>query len=230
MQIPRRLALLKHIDRIFHESVAGQAVACRQRCAVCCTCNVTLTTLEGWRIVDQLSDDQRDRMLARVKTALTRPRFQPTISINHMASMCVQGVDMPDEAANPAMGDCPLLDGDLCSIYAMRPFACRVMLSTVTCRQGGEARIPPFIMTVSQILLQYLEAIDIPGFSGNLIDILAFISDPQQQQAYERERPAAPPHGLTRNRNIPMLMIPAEHRKRIAPLLETIRQAVSEAG
>jgi Fe-S-cluster containining protein len=230
MQLPKRLALLKRIDQIFRDGVAGQAVACRQHCAVCCTCNVTLTTLEAWRIVNQLAEDQRDRVMARVKTALDRPRFQPTISINHMAQMCVQGMEIPDEAADPGLGDCPLLDGDLCSIYAVRPLACRVMLSTVACRRGGEARIPPFVMTVSQVLLQYLEAVDIPGFSGNLIDMIAFISDPLQQHAYEYERLTSPPHGLTRNRNIPMLMIPAEHRKQIEPLLETIRQALSAAG
>ena len=229
MQIPKRLALLKRIDQIFHDVIADQALACRQHCAVCCTCNVTLTTLEGWRIINRLPDDQRDRVMARIKTALARPRFQPTISINHMARMCLQEMDIPDEATNPGMGDCALLDSDLCSIYAVRPLACRVMLSVATCRRNGEARIPPYMMTVSQILLQCLEAIDIPGFSGNLIDILAFLSDPRQQYAYACEQLTTPPEGLTRNQDIPMLMIPPQHRKRIAPLLETIQQALATA-
>jgi Fe-S-cluster containining protein len=226
MDIKNRMILLKKVTRIYEDFVAEHAVACRKQCAVCCTCNVTLTTLEGLLLINQVADEQHKHLFAQIKTSIAQPRFQPTTSINQMAQMCVQGLDIPDETADPAMGDCPLLDNESCPVYLSRPFACRAMLSTVSCRPGGQAQITPFVLTVNQIFLQYLEAIDVPGFSGNLIDILAFLSEPQHQHAYETGQIAAPPAGLTKNLQLSVLMIPPEHRERIAPLLQKVRQAI----
>jgi Fe-S-cluster containining protein len=223
------LILLKAINQLFDDFVADQAVACRKSCAVCCTCNVTLTTLEGFLIVDQLNGQQRVNIFARLQPFKAKQRFQPTISINQMARMCLQGVDIPAESADPGMGVCPLLEEERCPIYSLRPFACRSMLSTVVCRRGGEARISPFIMTVNQTILQYLEAIDTPGYSGNLIDILTFLADPIHTDAYESGQLPPAPAGLTANMDLPVLMIPPEHRKRITPLLQKMQQAIVQA-
>lgn len=103
------------------------------------------------------------------------------------------------------------------------------MLSSVVCSRGGEARISPFVMTVNQTILQYLEAIDTPGYSGNLIDIVTFLSDPMHKNAYESEQLPTAPAGLTTNTDLPALMIPPEHRKRMTPLLQKIEQAIAQA-
>lgn len=229
MDIQNRLILLKAINRLFDDFVADQAVACRKACAVCCTCNVTLTTLEGFLIVDQLTAQQRTNVLARLQPFRAKGRFQPTISINQMARMCQQGIDIPEESADPGMGDCPMLEEDICPIYSLRPFACRSMLSTVVCSRGGEARISPFVMTVAQTILQYLEAIDTPGYSGNFIDILTFLSDPEHKHAYESGQLPSAPAGLTTNMDLPVLMIPPEHRERMTPLLQNMQQAIVQA-
>jgi Fe-S-cluster containining protein len=229
MNIQNRLTLLKAINRLFDDFVVDQAVACRKACAVCCTCNVTLTTLEGFLIVDQLTGQQRANVFARLLPLKAKGRFQPSISINQMARMCQQGIDIPEESADPGMGDCPLLEEQLCPIYSSRPFACRSMLSTVVCSRGGEARISPFVMTVSQTILQYLEAIDTPGYSGNLIDILTFLVDPMHKDAYESGQLPPAPAGLTTNMDLPVLMIPPEHRTRMTPLLQNIHQAIVQA-
>jgi Fe-S-cluster containining protein len=229
MDIQNRLILLKAINQLFDDFVADQAVACRKSCAVCCTCNVTLTTLEGFLIVDQLAGPQQASLFERLQPFRTKERFQPTISINQMARMCLQGIDIPEESADPGMGDCPLLEEDFCPIYQLRPFACRSMLSTAVCSRGGEARISPFIMTVNQTILQYLEAIDTPGYSGNLIDILNFLADPMHKDAYESGQLPPAPAGLTNNMDLPVLMIPPEHRKRMTPLLQKMRQAIGQA-
>jgi Fe-S-cluster containining protein len=229
MNIQNRLILLKAINQLFDDFVADQAAACRKACAACCTCNVTLTTLEGFLIVDQLTGQQRANVFARLQPFKAKQRFQPTISINQMAQMCLQGVDIPEESADPGMGVCPLLEEERCPIYSLRPFACRSMLSTVVCRRGGEARISPFIMTVNQTILQYLEAIDTPGYSGNLIDILTFLADPIHTDAYESGQLPPAPAGLTANMDLPVLMIPPEHRKRITPLLQKMQQAIVQA-
>jgi Fe-S-cluster containining protein len=229
MNIQNRLTLLKAINQLFDDFIAGQAVACRKACAVCCTCNVTLTTLEGFLIVDQLTGRQRSNVFARLQPFKAKDRFQPSISINQMARMCLQGIDIPEESADPGMGDCPLLKEQLCPVYSLRPFACRSMLSTRVCGRGGEARISPFVMTVNQTILQYLEAIDTPGFSGNLIDILTFLADPVHKDAYESGQLPPAPEGLTANVDLPVLMIPPEHRKRMTPLLRKIEQAIVQA-
>jgi Fe-S-cluster containining protein len=226
MDIQNRLTVLKIINRLFDDVVAGQAPACRKACAVCCTCNVTLTTLEGFFIVEQLNGPQRAELFERMQPYRATARFQPTISINRMARMCLQGIDIPEESADPGMGHCPLLDQDICPIYPSRPFACRSMLSTVVCRRGGQARISPFVMTVSQAMLQYLEAIDTPGYSGNLIDILTFLSDPSHRGVYESQQLPPAPAGFTANMNLPMLMIPPEHRNPMAPLVQKIERAI----
>lgn len=226
MDIHNRLTLLKTINQIYNDFVTNQEVACRKKCAVCCTCNVTLTTLEGYYIIEQLTGQQRTHMLDRLRRFQSQERFQPTISINQMAQMCMQGIDIPEETADPGMGDCPLLEGKICPIYALRPFACRSMLSTTVCSQGGEARISPFVLTVNQTFMQYLEAIDTPGYSGNFIDILTFLSDPSHQDAYESRQLPPAPVGLTINMDLSVLMIPPEHRKRMTPLLQKIQQAI----
>lgn len=229
MDIQNRLTLLKAINQIFDDFIADQAMACHKACAVCCTCNVTLSTLEGFLIVDQLTKQQRDDLFDRLRPFRAKGRFQPSISINQMAQMCLKGIDIPEESADPEKGDCPLLEEDICPIYSLRPFACRSMLSTIVCSRGGEARIPPFVITVSQTIMQYLEAIDTPGYSGNFIDILLFLSDPTHQGAYRSEQLPPAPAGLTTNMDLPVLMIPPEHRKRIAPLLQKIEQAIVPA-
>ena len=228
MEIEKRLVLLQSIYQIYDDFVADLDVACRKTCAVCCTCNVTLTTLEGLLIVRQLTGQQQEIVFDQVRRALPQARFQPTISINRMAQMCAQGIDIPDETADPGMGRCLLLSSEICPIYATRPIACRTMLSTTVCTQGGQAHVPPFVLTVNQTILQYLEAIDTPGFSGNLIDILALFSNAQQKDAYEAQRLPPIPAGLTPNLDLSVLMIPPEHRKRIAPLLQSIQQAIGQ--
>jgi Fe-S-cluster containining protein len=229
MDIQKRLAALKAINQLFDEVTADQQLACRKACALCCTCNVTLTTLEGYLMVEPLTGQQRADLYDRMQPFRKKARFQPTISINQMARMCLQGADIPDESADPGMGRCPLLDQNICPIYSSRPFACRSMLSTVVCSQDGEARISPFVMTVNQVIMQYLEAIDTPGYSGNLIDILTFLCDPLNQDLYEsRQLPAAPP-ALTANMELPVLMIPAEHRTPMAPLVQKIERAIVRA-
>ena len=228
MDIQNRLIVLKKLDRIYEDFVAEHEVACRKHCAVCCTCNVTLTTLEGLLLINQVAEEKQRHLFAQIKKSIAQPRFQPTTSINQMAQMCIHGLDIPDETADPAMGDCPLLDQDTCPVYLSRPFACRAMLSTVSCSPGGQAEITPFVLTVNQVFLQYLEALDVPGFSGNLIDILAFLSDPRHQRRYQTGQIAAAPAGLTKNLQLSALMIPPEHRERIAPLLQKVRQAIQQ--
>ena len=141
-----------------------------------------------------------------------------------MAQLCLQGRPLPDELNDPSAGGCPLIDNDICPIYEVRPFGCRAMLSTVTCDLGGEASMPPLILTVNNIVMQVIESLDRPGASGNMIDLLLFFSDPHRRRAYELQQDLPWPPPLVPNQSIPVLMVPPEHRKAVQPLLRALSE------
>jgi Fe-S-cluster containining protein len=229
MDIESRSERLKSIYAVYDEFTAGIDRACRKHCASCCTCNVTGTTLEGWLICNRLASATTDHAAFLEKLSETgfAGRFQPRVTINDMVALCMQGKDLPDERNDPAAGNCPLIEGDTCSIYAMRPFGCRAMLSTVDCTGRQEAHMPPLILSTNNIVMQYIETLDRPGASGNLIDILLFLSDPVQRRAYENRQCPQWPQPLQPNRSFPALMIPPEHRTALQPLLKALKDAVT---
>jgi hypothetical protein len=224
MDIKRRCDQLKSIYAIYDEFVAGTQKACRKHCALCCTCNVTGTTLEGWLIHDYLRSGGSDPVviLETLPTIAPAHRFQPRVTINGMAALCMQGRELPDELNDPAAGGCPLIEDDICPIYEVRPFGCRAMLSTVACNIEAEAWMPPLVLSVNNIVMQFIEALDRPGASANLLDLLVFFSDPVQRRAYENRQNHPWPQPLVPNQSIPVLMIPPEHRKAVQPLLRSL--------
>lgn len=227
MDIENRCRRLKAIYAIYDEFTAGTERACRRHCACCCTCNVTGTTLEGWLIHQQLSSGTPGRGAIPEKLSKPAPeaRFQPKLTINEMVAFCIQGKSLPAEHNDPGAGNCPLLAGDICSIYAVRPFGCRAMLSTVNCAAGAEAHMPPLILSVNNVIMQCIEALDRPGAAGNMIDILFFLADPVQRRAYENRQCRQWPRPLRSNQPFPALMIPPEHRAVMQPLLQSLKRA-----
>jgi hypothetical protein len=224
MNIKHRCDRLQHIYSIYDAFTAGTPVACRKHCALCCTCNVTATTLEGWLVHDRLRSVGEARATAAKALPIIAParRFQPRVSINGLAELCMQGSPLPDETNDPAAGGCPLIEGDICPIYDVRPFGCRAMLSTQACDRDGEASMTPLILSVNNIVMQFIEALDRPGASGNLLDILQFFTDEDRCRAYEGQQGFPWPRPLVPNRPIPVLMIPPEHRKAVQPLLGSL--------
>ena len=224
MDIENRCEQLKRIYAVFDAFTARMGRACKKHCASCCTCNVTGTTLEGWLIHEQLqSGTEKHRALLKRLPEIAPPRrFQPKVTINGMAALCMQGKALPEEENDPAAGHCPLIENELCSIYAARPFGCRAMLSTIDCTGRAEACMPPLILSANNVVMQYIEALDRPGASGNLIDILLFLDDPPQRRAYQSRRCRQWPQPLRPNQPLPVLMIPPEHREAIQPLLESL--------
>jgi hypothetical protein len=225
MNIEDRCERLKSIYSIYDAFIAGTPKACRKHCAWCCTCNVTATTLEGWLVHEQLRSSGGAgpaAVLEALPGIAPARRFQPRVTINGMARLCMQGRPLPDELNDPAAGVCPLIEGDVCPIYELRPFGCRAMLSTVACDCGGEAAMPPLILTVNNIVMQFIEALDAPGASGNLLDILKHFSDPDRRRVYEEGQDLSWSQPLVPNQSIPVLMIPPRHRKAVQPLLESL--------
>ena len=87
--------------------------------------------------------------------------------------MCLAGNTPPDETSPLSTAPCPLLDEKgLCRVYEGRPFACRAMCSEEICQPGGQAAMPPFLVTVNLAIYQILEHLDKTGWYGNLLDLV----------------------------------------------------------
>jgi hypothetical protein len=224
MDIKQRCNRLKSVYAIYADFTAATQRACRKHCAACCTCNVTGTTLEAWLVHDHLRSAAVElNSFYETLSRLAPPhRFRPRVTINGMAALCMQGRALPEELNDPSAGACPLIEDDICPIYDVRPFGCRAMLSTVSCSPEAEACMPPLILTINNIVMQFIEALDQPGASGNLIDLLLFFSDPLQRRAYENRQANPWPHPLLSNQSLPVWMIPPEHRAAVQPLLRSL--------
>ena len=193
---------------------------CRKGCSSCCTCNVTLTSLELDHIKSFLEPDKAGGILDLVKNNLSEKRFQPKTTMNGFARSCMEGNPIHEEENNPQWGACPLLSDHLCTIYPVRPFGCRCLVSTEDCVFGGAATISPFTLTVSNVFMQYIEHLDCGGVSGNLTDM--FLSPMVPGSCQGSLYDAA--HGIIKNQEAKILMVPPEHREKIWPLVQEINR------
>jgi len=223
MNIDARLAVLGRLCEIYDDVIKDLDVACRKYCAACCTCNVTVTSLEGYRIAGHLTAGGQTDLFAKVQTDLCPQRFVPSVTFNGLAELCARGQDPPEEIGDPAGGACPLLRDDECPLYAVRPFGCRLMVSKQNCRETGYAEMDPWVLSVNNVFLQYIEHIDLYGFSGNLTDILIFMASKKKRRRYSSNNLPNLPANLIANRPIKVLMIPPEHRPKIEPILTALQ-------
>jgi hypothetical protein len=223
MDLNTKLTVFERMVDIYDRFVGEFDLACEKFCAYCCTANVTMTTLEGYRIISHLEKSGKMDYLETIARQSHAERFIPQVSINRMADICAQDGDPPEECLNPEAGPCPVLTDDACPLYAVRPFGCRCMVSARNCGETGFADMAPLILTVNDMFLQYLEHIDAQGYTGNFSDVMHFLATEENRQNYAAGRIGAPPTNLVANQPVFVLMIPPEHRERVQPLLSQIR-------
>lgn len=223
MDLNAKLTVLEHMLGIYDRLMSQFDLACEKYCAHCCTANVTMTTLEGYRIITHLHQHGETDRLETIHQQSHPDRFVPRVSINHLADICSRDGDPPEEQLNPNAGPCPMLIHNACPLYPLRPFGCRCMVSARNCGQTGFADMDPFILTVNDLFLQYIEHIDAQGYTGNFADVIRFLESDENRRNYAAGRLDAPPADLASNQPVFVLMIPPEHRQRIQPLLTEIR-------
>lgn len=223
MNLNTKLAIIEQLYDIYDQFIEDFDLACEKYCAHCCTANVTMTTLEGYRIVSHLLKSGALSDVKAISDNAHPDRFVPRISINRMADICARDGDLPEENLNPEAGPCPVLSNDACPLYAVRPFGCRCMVSAKNCGETGFADMDPFIFTVNDVFLQHIEHIDAQGYTGNVADVVAFLASEENRQKYAAGRLERAPEGLVANQPVFVLMIPPEHRERIQPLLNQLR-------
>jgi Fe-S-cluster containining protein len=223
---PQKLKALQAIYRIHGRLMDSFDLACRMGCSTCCTRNVALTSLEAYHLTSQLGDNGRKEALVRIHAHSSKQRLIPAITINTMATRCMNGEDLPEEHSDPAWGPCPLLEDGLCTIYPIRPFACRSMASQKDCSRSGMADMSDFMMTVNNVFMQYLEHLDQGGIYANLSDLLPLMALEEIRGTFlETGRLKPPSSSFLENRPVAILMVPPEHRQRITPILEELQTA-----
>ncbi len=226
--------ILNRIYRLLDREAQKFSLACRDNCPDCCTVNVTATSLEVALIFSRLDEADISQMIRRHEKGFPEQRYIPRTTVNGFARACMAGDDLPDEENDPDWGACPLLEDGRCSIYEVRPLGCRVMMSETQCRQKGFARMPPFALTLANVLGQILEQEDRHGFTGNFSDVLAAYASAWQagkglggEALYltlDNIRESDRNKILLGNHPVPALMIPPEHRERALPLISEIRE------
>lgn len=223
MNIEQKLKALDRIYEIYDAFAADLDVACRKRCARCCTRNVTLTTVEAYKILNSLASTEKAQLVQWIKQESHRKRFQPQVTINRIAELCLQDQPLPQEASDENWGACPVLDDKTCPLYPHRPFGCRCFVSKVDCRRTGCADVDDYTLTVNNIFLQFIEHLDAGGHTGNFSDVLMWLASDENRRVYQSGQPAGNGSGLIANYTLKVLMIPPEHRLRAEPLIQKIR-------
>ena len=217
-----KLSALDKIYQIYDHFVSGLELACKKGCAHCCTTSVILTTIEGYKIVEQLLADKDTNWMVQIRRTSEQTHFRPQITTNRLAHMCAEGIEPPDEK-QPERQACPFLNHDQCPLYRVRPFGCRCLVSRHDCGKHGYADIDDFTLAVNMVMLQTIEHLDADGCSGNLLDVLKVMSKKDNRQAYQEGKLDCALTGLIQNQPLKILMIPPQHRTRMEPILQSLR-------
>lgn len=219
---------LTHIYQLYDRITGSTALACGPGCAGCCTCNVTLTSLEARLMTDSLPSSRRRTLYAAITQKFPEKRYIFKTSTNRFARLCMENADLPEEENDPSWGKCPLLENDLCTVYDVRPFGCRAMVSETDCRDTGSAQMPPWILTVNNVFLQAIEHLDLNGYSGNLSDMLLLSLSGNDMTGQAIQNHDLINNGLfVKNEPITCLMIPPEHREQMASIVRDLSDLIN---
>jgi hypothetical protein len=224
MDIISKLKILDQIYSIYEKFTDSLDLACQKYCDHCCTSGVILTTLEAYKIINSLTSDTETDFSQKIRSAAGVHRFRPQITTNRLARLCADGVEPPEEIANQNRQACPVLLDRQCPIYELRPFGCRCLVSRHRCGEKGYAEMDDFVLSVNTVILQTIEQVDAEGCSGNLVDVLQVMSIRQNREAYRSGKLHCTGNGLIANQPLEVLMIPPEHRQRIEPILQELRE------
>jgi Fe-S-cluster containining protein len=226
------LEALDEIYALYDDFTKGIEVACRKGCCTCCTQDVTMTTLEGKRILRQLDNGGVKPFLKDAAFVADPFRFKPALTTNGVAACCLRGEDPPEEETGGAGGICQFLQDSQCTIYEARPFGCRCFFSTVPCSRNACALVDPFLLTINTLFLQCIEHVDQGGLFGNMHDVLAFLASVTGRTSagacaglhgMEAAKSADNAGSLPRNKPIPALMVPPEDRDKADPVVRRLK-------
>lgn len=222
--LDEKLELLNVIYRVFEDYVRERyPMACAKGCAVCCTSDTTVTTLEAYLLGKALHRSGRDDLIARLAEAAKGDLFRPRLTANLLAMICLSREEPPQEEPGPISVPCPLLEGGLCSEYEARPFSCRGMYSLEKCEPGRQAEVHPELVSIVTACWQIIEHLDKGGLCGNLIDLILALKDERNQAMYE-EGSKLMVKNLPPTRPVPGFLIPPDQTETVQGFLDKLFQ------
>lgn len=208
-------AVVERIFAIFSDWCKDRTWACRKGRASCCTQNVTLTTLEAQQIVTFIRENNREEWLAAILAGKLSPH-RPNYTINTLARACLAGKELAEETPSTPV-PCPFLLESCCTIYPVRPFACRSFLSLKSCNPLQPALVDGPHLAAATAINQLLEHLDQGKAWGNMLDILTLLLNERK----EGENVNGTRHTL-RSQPLPGFMLGPDEYDQVAPLLERI--------
>ncbi len=225
MNLNSKLLALDKVYNVYNDFASGINTFCKKYCSLCCTRDVIMTSIEGYKIIQHIISEDKTHLFEKIKSSAELKRLQPGITINGLAELCKDNDNdnLAEEIKTP-MGQCPLLINDECSVYQDRPFACRCFNSINNCAENESATIDDFVLTVNNIFLQVIEHIDQGGFTGNLTDILLFLEPQQNCENLLSGKLIDLPTCLINNHSLKILMIPPEHKNQAQPILKALKK------
>ncbi len=216
--------LLTTLYQVYEECAADFNVACTRYCGSCCTHNVLATTAEVELMVEYSMESGVTRLLAPLTEAAEGKRLRPRLTINTLADYCLRREEPPAADEGFHMAPCPLRGDSGCPIYEVRPFACRSMWSVESCLAGGEAVMPPELVTLNGVFEQMIEHVDSGGLCGNLMDLTRLLYDPKVREAYLKGEELPAGNGILVTRANPGFLVPPPHRPRVHRALESLNR------
>lgn len=206
-----KMDLMAVIEDVFAGYVSeNHAMACQKSCSTCCTKDVVATTIEAYRVLNALQGDRDRNILERLREATALDLFRPKVTTNALARACMSHEEPPVEEPPEDSGFCPLLQDGLCLVYPVRPFSCRGMFALTKCVPGGEAEVPPELISIVTVCWQIIEHLDAGGLYGNFFDLVKVLEDRNNHWKYSiGEQVMA--KGLPPTKPVPGLLVPPEH-------------------
>lgn len=222
--LPLKEDILLSIYEAFSEWSAGFPFVCGEKCASCCTQNVTMTAVEGEAIHRWIRENGRESWFAgelQKKGVTGRPRM----TTNDFADACLQGDDVqPEQYGN--MSPCPFLENDCCRIYEVRPFSCRCFASEQRCHAGTSALLPEYYLSASTAVMQIIEHLGQGEYWGNMLDVLAALCDlPENRSVATLLPPLFVDQArvqLVKAKPLPGFLLLEDEMDKISPLLDGI--------
>jgi len=198
--------LLAAVEEVFSRWQERFSFACKAGCADCCTMSATATGLEARRVLRFL-EEQGGAPAEIPPSAESHPSF----TTNGFVARHLNRTSADEADAAWDMRPCPFLDhAGRCSIYQVRPLACRVFASLAPCCETGAADLPPVYLTGATIMLQVVEQLDCGGPWGVFLEVLAHEQGERSGQKLLRCQP------------VPGFVVEPQERGIIAPLIREL--------
>lgn len=186
-----------------------------------------MTTLEGYDLWDYLIKSDRTDTISSLFSCKNQHPI-PEMTINTWAKQCAENDEATERASaqEATTAACPLLENNQCTVYPVRPLACRIMLSQKDCRTSGMADMDPLDLTINNVMMQFIEHIDQNGLTGHMFNIMTHLSQENHRILYTSSKSLETIPGLLQNQPLAVLMVPPEHRQWVSPVLQKLNPAM----